>query len=143
MIAEGTEIDGRYRVLRRLGEGGMGTVYEAELAGRRVALKVLRADAASLPDAHRRFAREARAAAAIGHPNIVAVLDTGAYRGQAFLVMELLRGETLAERLAGPEMMRCETACRVAGHVLSALASTHARGIIHRDLKPENVFLLL
>jgi hypothetical protein len=93
--------------------GGTGTRYEAARTptGQRVALKLLQAHAA-----------------AIGHPNIATVFDTGGLRGRPFLVMELLR---------------CETACRVAARVLSALASTPARGIIHRDLKPENVFLLL
>ena len=144
MINDGAELEGRYRILRRLGEGGMGAVYEAEhtALGRRVAIKVLHAHVAKMPDAVKRFAREARAAAEIGHPNIVEVFDTGTYLGEPFLVMELLRGETLADRLARPELVPCEEACRIIGYVLSALAAAHAKGIIHRDLKPENVFLL-
>jgi hypothetical protein len=144
MIDDGAELEGRYRILRRLGEGGMGTVYEAEhtALGRRIAIKVLHAHVAKMPDAVKRFAREARAAAEIGHPNIVEVFDTGTHLGEPFLVMELLRGETLADRLSRPETVACHEACRIVGCVLSALASAHAKGIIHRDLKPENVFLL-
>jgi serine/threonine-protein kinase len=143
MIDDGAELEGRYRILRRLGEGGMGAVYEAEhtAIGRRVAIKVLHAHVARMPDAVKRFAREARAAAEIGHPNIVEVFDTGTHLGEPFLVMELLKGETLAERLARPEMVPCEEACGIIGYVLSALAAAHSKGIIHRDLKPENVFL--
>ena len=144
MIDDGAELEGRYRIVRPLGEGGMGVVYEAEhtAIGRRVAIKVLHAHVARMPDAVKRFAREARAAAEIGHPNIVEVFDTGTHLGEPFLVMELLVGETLADRLARAEMVSCERACRISGHVLSALAAAHAKGIIHRDLKPENVFLL-
>ena len=144
MIDEGAELEGRYRILRRLGEGGMGAVYEAEhtAIGRRVAIKVLHAHVARMPDAVKRFAREARAAAEIGHPNIVQVFDTGTHLGEPFLVMELLLGETLADRLARADRVSSEWACRITGHVLSALAAAHAKGFIHRDLKPENVFLL-
>ncbi|MDB4932921.1 MAG: Protein kinase [Myxococcaceae bacterium] len=144
MIDDGAELEGRYRILRKLGEGGMGTVYEAEhtALGKRIAIKMLHAHVAKLPDAVRRFAREARAAAEIGHPNIVEVFDTGTHFDEPFLVMELLRGETLADRLSRPEAVECPEACRILGCVLSALASAHAKGIIHRDLKPENVFLV-
>ncbi len=143
-IDDGAELEGRYRILRSLGEGGMGAVYEAEhtALGRRVAVKVLHAHVAKVPDAVRRFEREARAAAEIGHPNIVEVFDVGTHLGEPFLVMELLRGETLADRLSRPEMIEARAACRIVGYVLSALASAHAKGIIHRDLKPENVFLV-
>ncbi len=143
-IDDGAELEGRYRILRSLGEGGMGAVYEAEhtALGRRVAIKVLHAHVARVPDAVRRFEREARAAAEIGHPNIVEVFDVGTHLGEPFLVMELLRGETLADRLSRPELIDARAACRIVGYVLSALASAHAKGIIHRDLKPENVFLV-
>jgi serine/threonine-protein kinase len=138
-----TEIDARYRVVRLLGEGGMGAVYEVEHlgVGKRLAIKMLHAHYARQPEAVKRFAREARAAAAIGHPNIVEVIDTGMHRAEPYMVMELLRGETLAERLARATPITTREVCGVIGCVLSALASAHAKGIVHRDLKPENVFL--
>ena len=143
MIDPGTEIDARYRVVRLLGEGGMGAVYEVEHigVGKRLAIKMLHAHYARQPEAVKRFAREARAAAAIGHPNIVEVIDTGVHRSEPYMVMELLRGETLAERLARAAPITTREVCGVIGCVLSALASAHAKGIVHRDLKPENVFL--
>jgi serine/threonine-protein kinase len=144
VIEVGAELGGRYRIVRLLGEGGMGAVYEAEhtTLGRRVAIKVLHDHVARLADAVMRFSREARAAAEIGHPSIVEISDTGVHRGLPFLVMELLHGETLADRLSRPEPVSPTESCRIIGHVLSALASAHAKGIIHRDLKPENVFLV-
>ncbi len=143
MIDPGTEIDARYRVIRLLGEGGMGAVYEVEHlgVGKRLAVKMLHAHYARQPEAVKRFAREARAAAAIGHPNIVEVIDTGMHRAEPYMVMELLRGETLAERLARAAVISTRETCVIIGSVLSALASAHAKGIVHRDLKPENVFL--
>ncbi|MBK6533526.1 MAG: serine/threonine protein kinase [Deltaproteobacteria bacterium] len=143
MIDPGTEIDARYRVIRLLGEGGMGAVYEVEHlgVGKRLAIKMLHAHYARQPEAVKRFAREARAAAAIGHPNIVEVIDTGVHRSEPYMVMELLRGETLAERLARATAITTREVCGVIGSILSALASAHAKGIVHRDLKPENVFL--
>ncbi len=143
MIDPGTEIDGRYRVIRLLGEGGMGAVYEVEHlgVGKRLAVKMLHAHYARQPEAVKRFAREARAAAAIGHPSIVEVIDTGMHRAEPYMVMELLRGETLAERLARAAVISTRETCVIIGSVLSALASAHAKGIVHRDLKPENVFL--
>ena len=143
MIDPGTEIDARYRVVRLLGEGGMGAVYEVEHlgVGKRLAIKMLHAHYARQPEAVKRFAREARAAAAIGHPNIVEVIDTGMHRAEPYMVMELLRGETLAERLARAAAITTREVCGVIGCVLSALASAHSKGIVHRDLKPENVFL--
>ena len=144
MLAPGTELDGRYRIVRLLGEGGMGAVYEAEhlAVGRHVAIKVLHAHFARMPEAMRRFSREARAAAEIGHENIVEVFDAGLTKDEPFLVMELLRGESLRERIARGPALRPDEACVIVGQVLSALASAHAKGIIHRDLKPDNVFLV-
>ncbi len=143
MIEPGEVVADRYRVLRLLGEGAMGAVYEAEhvFIGRRVALKVLHPRFARSPEAVARFTREARAAAALGHPHIVAVTDFGSHAGRPFLVMDLLRGEPLAERLLSARALAPAEACRVVGEVLSALASAHAIGVVHRDLKPENVFL--
>ncbi|MFO0608042.1 MAG: serine/threonine-protein kinase [Polyangiales bacterium] len=143
VIEPGEVVADRYRALRLLGEGAMGAVYEAEhvFIGRRVALKVLHPRFARSHEAVARFTREARAAAALGHPHIVAVTDFGSHEGRPFLVMELLRGESLADRLLRAGALAPAEACRVAGEVLSALASAHAVGVVHRDLKPENVFL--
>ncbi len=142
-LEAGTELAGRYRVLRQLGEGGMGTVYEAEhtIIGRRVAVKVLHPKFCVQHEAVVRFTREARAAAAIGHENIVDVTDFGTHEGQPFLVMELLRGVTLDELMVNHDLFDLPRACEIVGRVLSALASAHAAGIVHRDLKPENIFL--
>ncbi len=135
---------GRYRVIRLLGEGGMGAVYEAEhmMIGRRVALKMLHPKYCVQHEAVVRFTREARAAAAIGHENIVDVTDFGTHEGQPFLVMELLRGTTLDELMVNHDVFELPRAANIVGHVLSALAAAHAVGIVHRDLKPENLYLV-
>ena len=143
LLEPGTEIDGHYRIGPMLGEGSMGTVYAATALadGADVAIKVLHRQLARDPAATRRFAREARAASDIGHPGIVAVRGSGTHEGTPYLVMSLLRGETLAGRLQRERRLPVAAACEIVGHVLSALASTHAQGIVHRDLKPDNVFL--
>ncbi len=137
------ELDGRYRVGAKLGEGAMGTVYEATplVGGDDVAIKVLHRRFARDEEATRRFAREARAAADVGHPAVVDVLGSGTHQGMPYLVMTRLRGETLAQRLTRVKRLPPMEACEIVGHVLSALASAHAKGIIHRDMKPDNVFL--
>jgi non-specific serine/threonine protein kinase len=131
---------GHYRVIRQIGEGGMGVVYEAhdDRLDRSVAIKVLR----SAPEggAHERFRREARAAAGINHPNVCQVFDIGEHNGEPFLAMELLDGQTLSDRLThGP--VRLAEAISIALSVLVALGELHRRGVIHRDLKPSNIFL--
>ncbi|MCA9574521.1 MAG: protein kinase [Myxococcales bacterium] len=131
-----------YRVLRRIGSGGMGQVYEAEhtVLGRRFALKVLDTERLTRRDATARFFAEARAASQIEHPNIVDVVNFVTDGPFIALVMERLRGESLAERLArGP--LPTDDAVRVLEQLCDALAATHAAGILHRDLKPANVFL--
>lgn len=137
-------LDGRYRIVRPLGEGGMGVVYEAEhlLLRRRVAVKLLHPRYASVPEAVRRFVREARAVAAVGHQGIVDVLDFGSVDGRAYLVMELLAGETLADRLDREGTLSIERACHITAQALSAISAAHAAGVVHRDLKPENIFLV-
>src|SRR5262245_21491812 len=132
----------RYRIDRRLGEGGMGVVYAArdlEL-DRDVALKMIRADLTD-PTLRERFLREARAAARINHPNIGHLYEVGEEAGHTFLAMELLQGETLAERIACQPLTPRETV-RVGLELLDALRALHAQGFIHRDVKPSNVFLL-
>jgi serine/threonine protein kinase len=143
VITPGDTLGGRYRVVRLLGEGAMGAVYEAEhaLIGRRVALKVLHERFSASAEAVERFHAEARATAAIGHPHIVDVLDFGSDAGRPYLVMELLRGETLAERLSRSPALDATAACRIVGEVLSGVAAAHEIGVVHRDLKPENIIL--
>ncbi len=143
LIESGVVLDGCYRVGAKLGEGAMGAVYEAThiAGGEVVAIKVLHRCYARDEEVIRRFAREARAAADIAHPAVVDVLGGGTHLGMPYLVMTLLRGETLARKLERLKRLPPAEACEIVGHVLSALASAHARGIIHRDLKPENVFL--
>ncbi len=139
----GTLIDGRYEVRGRLGEGGMGTVYEVrhKALGRAFAMKVLRRDVARESDLSARFIHEAKATAALRHPHIVSITDFGQLAdGTPFFVMELLVGQTLADVLK-PGPLSTGRAQRVLAQVASALAAAHEANIVHRDLKPENVFL--
>ncbi len=140
----GRTIDGRYAVKGVLGEGGMGTVYEAEHIGlgRSVAIKVLNAAQAKKHVAVKRFQQEARAAGAIGHSNICEVYDLGLLEdGSPYLVMEKLIGTTLAERIAREGGLPFEEVADVMIQVLSGLIAAHDKGIVHRDIKPENIFL--
>lgn len=130
---------GRYRLLHQLGQGGMGTVYAAhdESLGRRIAVKTI----TSMDESSReRFRREARAAAGVNHPNVCQVYEIGEDSGQMFIAMELLEGESLAQRLKrGP--LSVEEAGNLARGILAALQALHEAGTLHRDLKPSNVFL--
>jgi serine/threonine protein kinase len=140
----GKIFDRKYRLSRLIGEGGMGSVYEAEhtLIERKVAVKVMHAEFSSSEEVVNRFFREAQASSAIGHPNIIEIFDVGQEEdGTAFIVMELLKGRTLSSKLKEDGAMEPRLAAAVILQVLSALAASHEKGIIHRDLKPENVFL--
>src|SRR5512139_3453214 len=132
---------GPYVVVAPLGSGGMGEVYRArdERLGRDVAVKVLPAALAGDPERLRRFANEARAAAAISHPNVLAVYDVET-AGTPYVVFELLEGETLREHLSGGAVAPARAA-EIAAQVARGLAAAHDKGIVHRDLKPDNVFL--
>jgi len=140
----GAVLNATYRVERHLRSGAMGAVYEARhvRTGQRVAVKTLLADASLSERALRRFAREARAASALGHPGIVRVLDFDvASDGTHFLVMELLQGETLEDRLARRGHLPWADAVGIARQVGAALEAAHTAGVLHRDQKPANVFL--
>src|SRR6478672_8346886 len=133
---------GSYEILVRIGAGGMGEVYRARdtRLDRDVAVKVLPESLTSNPDRLRRFEQEARAAAALNHPNILAVYQMGTQDGVSFLVSELLEGETLRERLKRGPVPFGKT-IDYAVQIAHGLAAPHEKGIVHRDLKPENVFL--
>jgi formylglycine-generating enzyme required for sulfatase activity len=134
---------GRYRVLRELGAGGMGVVFEAEdtRLDRRVALKVMRVEAAAHKDGRARFQREARAAAALDHEHIVTVFEFGEENGAPFLVMPLLRGESLDARLKRQKPLPLAEALRIAAEMAEGLAAAHEARLVHRDVKPGNVWL--
>jgi len=149
----GQVVDGRYEVLSLLGEGGTGSVYEVRhtTLGRKFALKVLRHDIAQDPTAVTRFMQEAKAAAAIGHPNIVAVSDFGEVQPDRsapittkvpYFVMELLAGNTLANLLRTELILSPDRTAAIGLQCALALAAAHEAGVIHRDLKPDNIYLV-
>ena len=139
-----TILDGKYELVRLLGTGGMGTVYEARhvILGKRVAVKFLHSGYASDEAVVQRFFREAQAAAAIGHKNIIDVMDVAVTsEGVPYLVMEYLEGESLGSLIARRNRVDVAAACGIMEPVLLALGAAHQTGIVHRDLKPDNIFL--
>ena len=131
---------GRYQLLDELGSGGYGVVFRAwdPQAEREVAIKLL---TSTSPRAQQRFQREVEATARLQHPNIVPLLDSGEHGGTLYLVMELIRGRTLAERSQGQDRLPLEAAVRVMRDVARAIDHAHREGILHRDLKPHNVIV--
>jgi TolB-like protein len=140
-VGPGTRV-GPYEIVAQIGAGGMGEVYRARdtRLGRDVAIKVLPAEFAEDPERLKRFEREAKATAALSHPNILDVHDVGTHEGVPYLVEELLEGESLKERLVGEALVVPE-AVGIAVQIARGLAAAHEKGIVHRDLKPANVFL--
>ncbi|MET0592215.1 MAG: serine/threonine-protein kinase, partial [Polyangiaceae bacterium] len=141
----GQIIEGKYRIVRLIGEGGMGAVYEGENVRikRRVAIKVLHAATATNAEAVQRFEREAQAAGRIGSDHILEVLDLGTLtNGDRFMVMEFLDGEPLSGRIQRKGKIEPKELAGLAKQVLAGLGAAHSAGIIHRDLKPDNIFIL-
>ena len=144
MVEVGQVISGKYKLLRLLGDGGMGAVYEAEhtTLGTHVAIKVLHGDLARRAGLIERFLQEARVSAQIKSPHVVMVHDVDRTpEGVAYLVMELLQGEPLGSVIKRHGRMPVTTACEYAVQILEALEAAHSLGVIHRDLKPDNVFV--
>ncbi|HEY8427593.1 MAG TPA: protein kinase [Sandaracinaceae bacterium] len=141
----GRVIDGRYRIERQIGEGGMGVVYMAThtVLQKRLALKVLRGDNGRDADVVQRFMQEAQAATSIGHPNIIDISDFGRLPdGSVYFVMEYLDGMSLSAMIKRGGSVPTQEALHIVRQIASALEAAHARGIVHRDLKPDNIFIV-
>jgi eukaryotic-like serine/threonine-protein kinase len=142
--AEGVEVAGRYRLVRKLGTGGMGTVWLAQdmLLDSSCALKLIDDDKSESEEVRIRFAREAKVAAQLRGAHVVDVFDHGEWSGVPYIAMEFLDGEDLGTRLDRVKKLGADATYRIVAHVARALVKAHAYGIVHRDLKPENIFIV-
>jgi serine/threonine-protein kinase len=140
----GQVIADRYELVKQLGKGGMGAVWRAQHLGLKspVAIKLIDPGIANSQDALGRFMREAQAAAALRSPHVVQTFDYGIFEGTPYIAMELLEGESLAQRLERVRALSAEETARIITHIARAMARAHEAGIVHRDLKPDNVFLI-
>src|SRR6185436_9496123 len=141
----GQSIDGKYRIVRLIGEGGMGAVYEGENTRirRKVAIKLLHAGVAENSEMVQRFEREAQVAGTVGNDHILEILDLGALPGgERYMVMEFLEGGTLTDRIRAKGRLEAKEAAGLIHQVLEGLGAAHGAGIVHRDLKPDNIFIL-
>ena len=136
------KIISRYKILEKLGEGGMGEVYLAEDTelGRKVALKFVSAQYTLDPQINARFKREAKSIAALNHPNIVAIYDVGEHEGKPFIAMEYLHGQSLKD-LLDKEELSLNKIIDIAGQICEGLSEAHHEGISHRDIKPANILI--
>src|SRR3954465_4327702 len=144
VVKTGDVVEGRYRIIKTLGEGGMGSVFLAEhaLIKRRVAIKILHPELATDADVIERFMNEARAAGTLGHPNIVESTDMGFVHSHVpYIVFEFLEGALLTDEIYRVGGFTIRRAVRIAQQIASALHAAHTAGIVHRDLKSDNVFL--
>src|SRR5574344_939887 len=144
MISYNELVDGRYRITNTLGHGGMADVYEANdiVTKKEVAIKIIRDDAYKNPNNVLRFEQEARAAAALNHPNIVRVINLGTYKDKPYIANELIRGQTLREALDFRTKFSYLEAVDIMTQLTSAIAHAHANNVIHRDIKPQNIFYM-
>ncbi len=145
VLPPGTVLDGNFRLMRLLGQGGMAAVYEAHHtgAGKRVAVKIMHRGLMAYPELRARFQREAKITSELAHPNVVKVFGFGsAPSGEPYLVMEFLEGEDLQTRLERVGALPLEMVVQIINQVAAGLAEAHAAGVVHRDLKPDNVFLV-
>ncbi len=143
MIEENDIIDERYRIIRELGEGGFAYVYQAEdlITGKEIALKIIKENALKSKDNLTRFEREARASAALNHPNIVRVINIGYHENLPYMASELIKGKTLRGQLDDQKRYSFKKACDIMYQLCDAVAFAHNALVIHRDIKPDNVFM--
>ena len=144
MIVKGQKIDGRYQIIRTIGEGGMANVYLAydTILEREVAVKILRGDLASDEKFVKRFQREAKAASSLNHPNIVEMYDVGEDDGNYFIVMEYVNGKTLKSLIKKRGALSLSETIDIMLQLTSGIACAHESFIIHRDIKPQNILIL-